>query len=76
MEEWSVSFFDQAEYIAFSGKQIMGMPVLSSRILILLKGVEREGTAAGVGLAGEGGDADTVLVRDLNLDGRDAMMGT
>ena len=70
MEEWSVSFFDQAEYIAFSGKQIMGMPVLSSRILILLKGVKRERGAAGVGLAGEGGDADTVLVRDFHFGSR------
>ena len=41
----------------------------------LLERVDGEGAAACVGLAGEGGDPDAVLVRDLHFGGRQAMMG-
>ena len=40
-----------------------------------MQGVEGVGDAAGVGLAGEGGDVDTLLVRDDDFGGGDAVMG-
>ena len=40
----------------------------------LLQSFEGDRMAAGVGLSGEGGDADTVLIRDFHLHGRDAMV--
>ena len=40
----------------------------------LLERIERDGIMSGIGLAGEGGDADAVLIRYLHLHGRNAVM--